>query len=163
MTIPFRALAVGLAVLAFSVVLFGRAQAGGGHFYPAVADPVVQEECGGCHLAYSPAMLPARSWQKLMGGLDQHFGDNAALDAALAERIGRYLADNAADAAGQPYGRQLMRGMAAAAAPLRITELPAWQRAHRSVPAWEWAHRDVRSRANCVACHADATRGFYDQ
>ena len=26
-------------------------------------------ECGECHLAYPPAMLPAASWQAVMGGL----------------------------------------------------------------------------------------------
>ena len=54
--IPLRPLALGLLVLGFSAIVLGRAQAGGSHFYPPVADPVVKEECGSCHLAFAPSM-----------------------------------------------------------------------------------------------------------
>ena len=32
------------------------------------------QECAACHLAYPPGLLPAASWQRLMGGLGKHFG-----------------------------------------------------------------------------------------
>jgi len=48
-------------------------------------------------------------------------------------------------------------------APLRITELPKWVSEHRKVPAWEWKHKDVRTKANCAACHLDAQQGYYDE
>lgn len=60
-------------------------------------------------------------------------------------------------ARGQPYTRKLLRGLAASDTPQRITELRKWVREHR-----EWRHKNVRTRANCVACHADAERGQYD-
>ncbi len=163
MNIPLRPLALGLVAVAFSALVLGRAQAGGGHYYPPVADPVVKEECGSCHLAFAPSMLPARSWQKMMGELKNHFGDDASVDAATAARISAYLVANAADsAAGSRYSGKLQRGVAAAAEPQRITELPKWQREHRKVPDWEWKHKEVRTRANCAACHSDAERGYYD-
>lgn len=163
MKIPFRPLALGLAAVAFLTLVLGRAQAGGGHYYPPVADPVVKEECGSCHLAFAPSMLPARSWQRMMGELKNHFGDDASVDAATARRIADYLVANAADsAAGARYGGKLQRGVAAGAAPQRISELPKWVREHREVPAWEWKHKEVRTRANCTACHTDAERGYYD-
>ena len=65
-------------------------------------------------------------------------------------------------ARGQPYTRKLLRGLAASDTPLRITELPKWVREHREVSDREWRHKNVRTRANCVACHADAERGQYD-
>lgn len=163
MNIPLRPLALGLVAVAFSALVLGRAQAGGGHYYPPVADPVVKEECGSCHLAFAPSMLPARSWQKMMADLKNHFGDDASVEAATAARISAYLAANAADSAsGSRYSGKLLRGVAAGAEPQRITELPKWQREHRKVPDWEWRHKEVRSRANCSACHADAERGYYD-
>jgi len=55
-----------------------------------------------------------------------------------------------------------MRGVSMNNAPLRITELPKWQREHREVPAWEWRHKDVRTKTNCVACHTGAEQGFYE-
>ncbi|RPI46945.1 MAG: cytochrome C [Betaproteobacteria bacterium] len=145
-----------------SATLLGRARAGSDHFFPGVSDPVVREECGSCHLAYPPSMLPARSWQRMMAGLKNHFGDDASLDAATAERVRRYLAANAADAGGRRYGDKLTRGLPAASTPLRISELPRWIREHRKVPAWEWTHKEVRTKANCTACHADAERGYFD-
>ena len=43
----------------------------------AVENPLYQEECGSCHMAYPPGLLPGRSWEKLMTGLADHFGENA--------------------------------------------------------------------------------------
>lgn len=159
---PFiRPVVLVLAAGAFSLLLLNRVQAGGSHF-PPVADPLVQSECGSCHLAFAPSMLPARSWQALMGGLQNHFGDDATVDPATAEKITRYLIENAADRAGQRQGSKLQRGLSAASTPLRITELPKWISEHREVSARNWRDPKVRSRANCTACHADAAQGYYE-
>lgn len=162
MKFPTRPVALGLLVLGFSVLVFSRAQAGGGHYYPPVVDPVVKEECGSCHLAFPASMLPADSWKRMLGELDKHFGDNATVDPAIAQKISTYLLANAADTGGQRYGAKLLRGVAPASAPQRITQLPKWVREHREVPNHEWLHKEVRSKANCTACHTDAERGFYE-
>ncbi len=47
-----------------------------------VKDAVVIKECGACHMVFQPSFLPARSWQKMMEGLKDHFGENAELDEA---------------------------------------------------------------------------------
>ena len=162
MKFPTRPLALGLLALGFSALIFSRAQAGGGHYYPPVAEPLVKEECGSCHLAFPASMLPASSWKRMMSELDNHFGDNAAVDPEIARKITAYLVANAGDAAGQRYGGKLLRGVDPATAPQRITALPKWVREHREVPDWEWRHKDVRSKANCTACHKDAERGFFE-
>ncbi|MDP1920915.1 MAG: CxxxxCH/CxxCH domain-containing protein, partial [Myxococcales bacterium] len=36
-----------------------------------------ETECGSCHLAFPPNLLPAPSWKSVMGGLTDHFGQNA--------------------------------------------------------------------------------------
>lgn len=162
MNISYRPLALGLLAIGFSTLILGRALAGGGHYYPPVVDPVVKEECGSCHLAFAPSMLPANSWKRMMANLKNHFGDDASVDAATAARITQYLVANAADQGGQQYSSKLLRGVSAANAPLRITELPKWVKEHRKVPDWEWKHKDVRTRANCTACHTDAELGSYN-
>ena len=162
MNIPYRPLAIGLLALSFSALILGRAQAGGSHYYPPVTDPVVKEECGSCHLAFAPSMLPASSWKRMMADLKNHFGDDATIDAASAARITDYLVANTADKGGQPFSSKLLRGVSAANAPLRITELPKWVNEHRKVPDWEWKHKDVRTKTNCTACHADAELGYYN-
>lgn len=162
MNTGIRAIALLLLTLAGSAAIFKSAEAGGGHYYPPVKDALVKEECGSCHLAFAPSMLPAASWQKMMGELDRHFGDDATVDPETAKKITAYLVANAADTGGSRYARKLMRGVDPGSAPQRITELPKWVREHREVPAWEWRHKDVRSKANCVACHADAELGYYE-
>ncbi len=163
MNIPYRPLALGLLALGFSVLLFSRVQAGGSHYFAPVVDPVVKAECGTCHLPFAASMLPASSWKRLMGDLKNHFGDDASLDAALNQKITDYLQVNAADTGGRVYGSKLLRNVSLTNAPLRITELPKWTSAHAKVPAWEWRHKDVRTKANCTACHANAELGYYDE
>lgn len=157
----YRLVALGALTLAFSILAIQQLQAGGGHFYPPVQDKLVLEECGSCHLAFPAAMLPVASWQRMMTELDQHFGEDLSLDETRAEHIGRYLTQNAADAAGQPYSRKLMKGVRFSVGPQRITELPKWVRKHRKVPDWEWQRPEVVSKVNCLACHPDAESGYY--
>lgn len=126
-----------------------------------VADKTVLKECSACHMAFPPAFLPARSWRALMSGLDEHFGENAALDEATARHITDYLVANAADAGGN--NRRVLRGVKASDTPLRITETPWWIREHRG-EVRPGAFRDPRvgSKANCVACHRAAAKGYFD-
>lgn len=111
-----------------------------------VTDTATKKECGECHMAFQPALLPAGSWNKIMDGLADHFGEDASLQADLAARIRAYLTANAGR--GDP-------------ALLRITEQRWWVREHR-MPANVWQKDDVRSKSNCEACHRDAAKGLYD-
>lgn len=163
MNIPYRPIIISLASLAFALLLFERAQAGGGHYFAPVSDPVVKEECGGCHLAFAPSMLPAASWQRMMGQLNKHFGDDASVDAKTARRITDYLVANAADTGNNRRGQRMLRGVSLDNPPLRITELPRWQHEHHKVRDWEWKDKKVGSKANCTACHVDAASGYYDE
>jgi hypothetical protein len=162
MKIAYRSILLGLLVLGFSALVLGRAQAGGGHFYPPVDNAMVKEECGSCHMAFAPSMLPASSWRRMMAGLNNHFGDDATIGPKLAAEITAYLVDNAGDQGGQRYGAKLLRGVSTTNAPLRITELPKWTREHRKITPQEWSHKEVRSKANCTACHDQAERGLYE-
>lgn len=162
MTFPYRLVAISVLALTCTGLFLQRARAEGGHYFPPVTDATVKEECGSCHLAFSPSMLPARSWQKMMGDLKNHFGTDASIDAATAAKVTHYLTANAADAGGQNRGGRMLRGMSDQDVPLRITELPRWTRIHHEVSAREWKSKKVGSKANCAACHVDAERGYYD-
>jgi len=129
-----------------------------------VANPEYEAECGACHYAYQPGLLPARSWEALMAGLDNHFGDNAGLDSALAERITAYLTGRAADASEARLSRRIMRSLGASDAPLRISDVPTIAREHEEIPVG--LHRenpDVGSLSNCSACHRRAADGLYNE
>lgn len=118
----------------------------------APANPTYAEECGSCHLAYPPGLLPAASWTKLMAGLRQHFGTDASVDAAATAAISRTLADHAATG----------KRATTAGDGLRITQSPWFVREHRKIDAAAWTRPSVKSAANCAACHPGAARADFD-
>jgi hypothetical protein len=113
---------------------------------PPVTHEPTKKECGECHMAFQPALLPAESWRKIMAGLEDHFGEDASLEADLTVEIEAYLVENA----GRGDGTKL-----------RITE-QRWFRHEHDFPNRMWQKPEVRSRANCEACHRDAARGSYE-
>jgi hypothetical protein len=122
-----------------------------GHLYTAI-HPAWKTECGGCHVAYPPQMLPARSWRALMSGLNDHFGTDASLDPQTAADIGAFLERNA--------GRERTPAMQPM---LRITETSWFVREHDEVPARVWKSATVGSPSNCGACHVNADRSIYGE
>lgn len=157
------------AVLAATVLATGGLLAGGnegengGRALPQVANAKWRAECSSCHIAYPPGLLPARSWQAIMGGLDRHFGENAALDAATRGEIERFLVANAADRNGNRRSAKIAASVASNAAPLRITGTRYFQAKHDEIRVDVWKRPAVGSAANCAACHRTAERGDYSE
>lgn len=121
------------------------------------------DECGACHLAYPPTLLPASSWEGVMSGLDDHFGENAELPKETADALRTYLVENAADRSDSRLGHKMLRGTGDAA-PLRITELAYFRDEHDEVPArMVKDNPEVRSFSNCGACHERASDGVFDE
>lgn len=128
-----------------------------------VSDPVVAKECKACHMLYPAGLLPARSWQALMGDLKNHFGENADLDEPTRKAITDYLTANAADANGR--GNKMLRGLAADATPLRISELPYFLRKHGKkgrISPETLTRRGANWPGDCQACHRGAEQGSFD-
>jgi len=119
----------------------------------AATNPTYQTECAACHIAYPPQLLPASSWKRLMDGLDRHFGTDASLAAAAAGEIGSFLQANAAQ------GKRAAGGEST----LRITETGWFKRKHDEVPARTWRQSEIRSPANCSACHKQAEQGDFSE
>ena len=123
-------------------------------------DPDYARECGACHTAYSPGLLPAASWTGLMAHLDQHFGEDASLDAGLATRLRSWLVANAAEH-WDTLPAVRIRQSIDPKDPARITASGFWQRMHRRIPAATFANKEVGSRGACNACHMDAASGRF--
>ncbi len=119
----------------------------------AVSNAKWLAECGACHFAYPPRMLPAESWRAIMSGLDKHFGSNASLDAESANEITAFLEKNADTKKHEAAGKPL----------LRITETRWFKSEHREVAARVWKNPKVKSPANCSACHSQAERGDFNE
>jgi hypothetical protein len=131
----------------------------------AVENPLYQEECGSCHMAYPPGLLPGRSWEKLMTGLADHFGENAELDSATATELTQYLTANSADAMpNYRRSRKIMREVSDQNTPLRITQLAYFRHEHREIPARLITQNpEVGSLSNCNKCHQNAERGSFSE
>lgn len=97
-------------------------------------NPAYTEECGTCHDAYHPSLLPAASWQAMMAGLEDHFGE---------EVRNRFRTVDPAQ-------------------PLRVTATPYWRRRHAEIPVTVFARASIRTKTRCSACHRDAATGRFD-
>ena len=127
-----------------------------------VRDARYAKECGSCHFAYQPGLLPARSWQKLMGSLADHFGDNAELSQEDAAAITDYLVKNAADRSNYRRSVKIDDSLSARQTPLRITQVPYIAGKHREIPARLIAgNPKVKSLSQCAACHTQAETGSF--
>ncbi len=129
--------------------------------YRPIQDKTVKKECGDCHMAFHPQMLPQRSWKKIMTSLSDHFGEDASLNKTTLQHIKIYLMDNAADSGW--WSGKFLRGIKDNMTPTKITETPYWIRKHDEDDLnWTFNSPKVKSKANCTACHPRADRGNYD-
>ena len=131
-----------------------------------VTDKRYLKECGECHFAYPPGLLPARSWEKLLNAdaLKSHFGDNAELDKDALQAIHDYAVENAADKSFYKRSRKIAVATAEGEAPLRITEVRYIKRKHKDIPEkMVKGNKDVKSLSQCNKCHTQADKGVFDQ
>ncbi|KAA0592379.1 nitrate/TMAO reductase-like tetraheme cytochrome c subunit [Azospirillum lipoferum] len=141
----FRAL-TGIAAFAMLALTAGAAIASEFERVRPVTHAATQKECGECHMAFQPGLLPAVSWTRIMDGLQDHFGENASLPADTAAAIRSYLTQTA----GSGDGRLI-----------RITEQRWWLRKHDFEPSI-WSRKTVKAKSNCEACHRTAAQGLYE-
>ncbi len=129
-----------------------------------VTNAAYAEECGDCHMAYQPGFLPARSWEKLMATLDDHFDENAELDSETQQQLTQYLVENAADHANYKRSNAMMRSLSANETPLSISETRYFIRKHDELPKQVVQNNpEVKSFSRCEVCHSQADTGSYDE
>ena len=115
--------------------------------------PTYKQECAACHTPYPPGMLPAASWQRVMRGLEHHYGTDASLEPAQVQQIPAWLIANAGT-----YKRVREEPPED-----RITRSAWFVREHREVEAAVWKRSSIKSAAQCSACHTQADVGHFDE
>lgn len=115
--------------------------------------PQYTTECAACHTAYPPGLLPAASWDRIMGNLSKHFGTDASLDPATTQELTRWIKANAGT-----YKRVREEPPQD-----RITRSTWFVRKHDEVPASTWKRPAIKSASNCAACHTTANKGDFDE
>lgn len=139
------------ALVLAAALLAPPATAAADNAVPPIRGQLVKQECGACHMAFQPVFLPAASWRRIMETLDNHFGEDASLDVGTRNQIASYLIAHAGLGSVDP-----------ANPPLRITELQWFRRQHSEGEIkWLRQERDVKTMADCVACHRGADRAAF--
>lgn len=129
-----------------------------------VTNALYKEECGSCHFAYQPGLLPERSWRKIMASLDHHFGDNAELAADTSKQILIYLVTNSADYISDRRISVIFRSVSITSTPVRITDIPYIKQEHGEIPRRLINGNDkVASFSRCEVCHKTARLGYYGE
>ena len=149
------------ALAAVALLLATAAARAGDGSVPPITDPVVRKECGACHMAFQPAFLPARSWNRMIDRLGDHFGEDVSLPPDRAQAIRSYMTANSGDVVMPGRAVKFMRRVAPGGTPQRITENPDFLRKHDFADR-VWKDPKVVTKSNCLACHPQADRGWFD-
>lgn len=123
---------------------------------------VYKKECGACHMAFAPNMLPEKSWKMMMADLQDHFGDDATIDDASKLEIEEFLVKNAAEHSLEEASVKFLRSIDPAHPPLRITDISYWKEKHKLIDEATYRHGAIKSRINCVACHKWSEYGSFE-
>ena len=132
------------------------------HLKP-VDNPTYKEICGECHFAYQPELLPSESWEKILAGLSDHYGEEIEIDQESRKIISEYLKANSAEYSSAKAAVKIMKSLRGQT-PMRITDVPYIRHKHEDddIPADAFTRKSVGSMSNCIACHTTAEKGIYD-
>ncbi|QOR61917.1 cytochrome b/b6 domain-containing protein [Sulfurovum sp. ST-21] len=123
--------------------------------------PDYYHECGECHVAYPPYLLPRRSWERIMGALDNHFGEEiteANITKLQQASILEYLIQHAAETSKREAAVKTMKSLGERR-PKAITKTPYWRETHKHIPKYVYRQKKIKDKSNCAACHRDFKYG----
>ncbi|MCC2112595.1 MAG: cytochrome b/b6 domain-containing protein [Hyphomicrobiales bacterium] len=146
---------IGLAVIGLTSLSFVPAAG----VPRAALDPQYKTECGDCHIAFHPSLLPAASWRAVMASLDDHFGEDASLSPEQTAAIAAYLTAHAAENYDTKAANRFRKTNPEAAT--QITATRFWKRKHRDIPEDVFHSPAVGAQSACGACHRDAETGLF--
>lgn len=136
-----------------------------------VTSSIYRQECGSCHMAYQPGLLPALDWARIMApaSLADHYGDDASLSDPPRAEIASYLVAHSADQGTHSRSRAFAlldpaTGAETDAALPRITRTRYFIHEHHEIPErLVTGNPDVASFSQCNNCHLRANDGIYNE
>lgn len=122
------------------------------------------KECGSCHFAYQPGLLPSSSWNKIMSNLGNHYNNDASISATNLQILTKYLNDNSAEKNMQ-YKRsnRIVSSLASGQIPDSISTTPYIIKKHSEIRKNLITQQEVKGLFNCIACHKTADKGNYGE
>lgn len=121
-----------------------------------------RKECGACHFAFPPELMPERTWRHIFANLEHHYGQDAWLPQRTRDTLARYAITHSAEHVPTKAGFLLWHRAKPDTIPLRITASPYWKHLHGRIPAAVFRRPEIGDRTNCGACHRLAVAGSFE-
>ncbi len=151
---------MAVSLLTLTVPLLADSDDSKGPGVAPVNNQLYLDECSACHFAYQPGLMPARSWKQLMANLEDHFGENAELEAEEQKALTAYLLKNAADFSKLKRSIKIMRSLSRNQTPIRITKIPYIVGKHDELSSQMLKDNSL---SYCDKCHTSASSGSYSE
>lgn len=161
-SVPFTVISYVLVLSPMLVVLYFSNPTETKPLLNVAIPAVYKKECGACHMAFSPNMLPEKSWMVMMANLQDHFGDDASIDDSSKMEIEEFLVKYAAEKSLEEASIKFIRSIGSNSPPQKITDIAYWKDKHKQIPAAVYGHGLIKSKINCVACHKWAEYGSFE-
>ena len=116
--------------------------------------------CISCHTLFPPFLLPQKSWVSMMDTLENHFGDDASLDASTTESIKAFLVKNSAESSTKESSLRILASLEKEKTYLAITETPFWKNRHKKIDKAIFSQKEIGKPSNCKACHDTIENGL---
>ena len=160
----FGVLALGLSMVAFIYMLLAPNSLliadGNPKMDYAKENSAFYKECISCHTLFPPFLLPSKSWVSMMDTLENHFGDDASLDAQTVESIKAFLVKNSAESSTKESSLRILASLEKEKTYLAITETPFWKNRHKKIDKAIFSQADIGKPSNCKACHDTIENGL---
>lgn len=96
-----------------------------------------------------------------MGDLENHFGDDASLTAKDEKVILDFLVQYSAEKSTKEASYKILKSIKNKDI-IAITKTTFWENEHKDIAKNVFLHNDVKSKANCKACHSDVEKGLVE-
>jgi len=160
----FGILALGLSLFAFGYMLLAPNSLliadGNPKMDYAKENSAFYKECISCHTLFPPFLLPQKSWVSMMDTLENHFGDDASLDAKTTESIKEFLVKNSAESSTKESSLRILASLEKEKTYLAITETPFWKNRHKKIDKAIFSQKEIGKPSNCKACHDNIENGL---
>ncbi|WP_419766374.1 MAG: cytochrome C [Arcobacter sp.] len=96
-----------------------------------------------------------------MDNLENHFGDDASLDEKDEKTILDFLVKYSAEKSTKEASFKILKSLENKDI-IAITQTSFWKNEHKDIPKDVFLHNEVKSKANCKACHSDVEKGLIE-
>ncbi|WP_428026465.1 cytochrome C [Arcobacter sp.] len=96
-----------------------------------------------------------------MGDLANHFGDDASLEPEDEKTILDFLVQYSAEKSTKEASYKILKSQENKDI-IAITQSTFWKNEHKNIPKEVFLKKDVKSKANCKACHSDIEKGLIE-